>query len=80
MVLGVGVNPARWVPEAEGAGYDLPVELAMAVEGFEDKVSVLTGFDTPPQWSQQLPALLAAHRYADWRRASRCGACPAGDL
>ncbi len=44
---GCGVNPKRWVPAKEGAGYDLPVELALGVQGFADKVSVLTGFDTP---------------------------------
>lgn len=44
---GCGCNPERWVPQTEGAGYDLPPELAMGVEGFSDKVSVLTGFDTP---------------------------------
>lgn len=44
---GCGCNPDRWVPQAEGADYDLPPELAMGLEGFTDKVSVLTGFDTP---------------------------------
>ncbi len=44
---GCGINPQRWVPSREGAGYDLPPELAMAVDGFSDRVSVLTGFDTP---------------------------------
>lgn len=44
---GCGVNPQRWVPTAEGVGYDTPPELAMAVAGFADRVSVLTGFETP---------------------------------
>ncbi|MGD8316124.1 MAG: DUF1552 domain-containing protein [Myxococcales bacterium] len=44
---GCGMNPARWVPTIEGAGYDLPPELARGLEGFSNKVSVLTGFDTP---------------------------------
>ncbi len=44
---GCGMNPARWVPTIEGRGYDLPPELARGVEGFQDKISVLTGFDTP---------------------------------
>jgi hypothetical protein len=44
---GCGMNPARWVPTIEGSGYDLPPELARGVEGFRDKVSVLSGFDTP---------------------------------
>lgn len=44
---GCGVNPRRWVPAADGTGYDTPPELAMAVEGFQDRISVLTGFDTP---------------------------------
>ena len=52
---GCGVNPERWVPTAEGTGYDLPVELAMAVEGFQDKVSVLTGFDTPLNGRNNFP-------------------------
>ncbi len=43
---GCGMNPKRWVPSQEGKGYDLPPELAMAVEGFADQVSVLTGFDS----------------------------------
>lgn len=44
---GCGMNPARWVPTTIGAGYDLPPELALGVEGLSDKVTVLTGFDTP---------------------------------
>jgi hypothetical protein len=44
---GCGVNPDRWVPSAEGVGYDVPPELSMAVGGFRDRVSVLSGFDTP---------------------------------
>jgi len=44
---GCGMNPARWVPPTEGRGYELLPELAEGVEGFADKVSVLTGFDTP---------------------------------
>lgn len=44
---GCGMNPARWVPTIEGSGYDLPPELARGLEGFESKVSVLSGFDTP---------------------------------
>ncbi len=43
---GCGMNPGRWVPSKEGPGYDLPPELAMGIEGFSHKVSVLTGFDT----------------------------------
>ena len=33
---GCGINPDRWVPNADGAGYDLPVELAMADMGFTE--------------------------------------------
>jgi len=44
---GCGMNPDRWVPSTAGAGYDLPAELAMGIDGFADRVSVLTGFDTP---------------------------------
>jgi hypothetical protein len=44
---GCGMNPGRWVPSTDGPGYDLPPELAQGVAGFENKVSVLSGFDTP---------------------------------
>lgn len=44
---GCGMNPARWVPERAGAGYDLPPELALAVGDLQDRITVLTGFDTP---------------------------------
>ena len=55
---GCGMNPERWTPTTEGAGYDLPVELA-ALGGVAEHVSVLSGFgvtwrrisriDTPSQ-------------------------------
>ena len=48
---GCGVNPDRWTPSSEGAGYDLPIELraldrelAPGVK-LRDKVSILSGFD-----------------------------------
>ncbi|MFT5433170.1 MAG: hypothetical protein ACI9OJ_003875 [Myxococcota bacterium] len=44
---GCGINPSRWVPTTDGAGYDTPPELAMAVAGYQDRILVLTGFDTP---------------------------------
>lgn len=44
---GCGMNPDRWVPDTTGAGYDLKEELAMGLEGFQDQVTVLSGFDTP---------------------------------
>lgn len=40
---GCGMNPDRWTPTTEGAGYDLPVELA-ALAGVAEHVSVLSGF------------------------------------
>ena len=52
---GCGMNPARWVPSAEGAGYDLPPELARGVGELRDKVSVLTGFDTPLNGRNNFP-------------------------
>lgn len=52
---GCGVNPSRWVPGADGAGYDLPPELALAVGPFQDKLSVLTGFDTPLNGRNNFP-------------------------
>lgn len=52
---GCGMNPQRWVPSKEGAGYDLPVELAMGIDGFADKVTVFTGFDTPLNGRNNFP-------------------------
>ena len=52
---GCGMNPGRWVPSKEGAGYDLPPELAMGIAGFADKVNVLTGFDTPLNGRNNFP-------------------------
>ena len=52
---GCGINPSRWVPSTDGAGYALPAELAMALGGFQDKVSVLTGFDTPLNGRNNFP-------------------------
>lgn len=52
---GCGVNPGRWVPTKEGAGYDLPPELAAGIEGFAHKVNVLTGFDTPLNGRNNFP-------------------------
>ena len=52
---GCGINPTRWVPSIDGVGYDLPVELALAVGGFQDKISVLTGFDTPLNGRNNFP-------------------------
>ncbi|MGB0590010.1 MAG: DUF1552 domain-containing protein [Myxococcota bacterium] len=52
---GCGINPERWVPSVDGVGYDRPVELAMAVGGFQDKISVLTGFDTPLNGRNNFP-------------------------
>ena len=40
---GCGMNPERWTPTKQGAGYDLPPELA-ALDGLSDRVSVLSGF------------------------------------
>ena len=40
---GCGMNPDRWTPTKDGAGYDLPVELA-ALGGISEHVSVLSGF------------------------------------
>lgn len=48
---GCGMNPERWVPTNEGAGYDLPVELQALDRELDsggrlrDKVSILSGFD-----------------------------------
>ena len=52
---GCGMNPARWVPETLGKDYDLPPELAMAIEGYSHKVSVLSGFDTPVNGANNHP-------------------------
>ncbi|MCO4761314.1 MAG: DUF1552 domain-containing protein [Myxococcales bacterium] len=52
---GCGMNPQRWVPTKDGAGYDLPPELAMGLEGLSNKVSVLTGFDTPLNGRNNFP-------------------------
>ncbi len=48
---GCGMNPDRWTPSAEGAGYDLPIELqaldrelAPGIK-LRDQVSILSGFD-----------------------------------
>ncbi len=48
---GCGMNPDRWVPANEGAGYDLPIELQALdreLDGgvrLRDVVSILSGFD-----------------------------------
>ncbi|MGB8329081.1 MAG: DUF1552 domain-containing protein [Polyangiales bacterium] len=48
---GCGVNPERWTPATEGAGYELPIELqALDRElangtKLRDQVSILSGFD-----------------------------------
>src|SRR5471032_2685384 len=41
---GLGVNPARWVPEKVGADYDIKSELS-AIEPYKSRISVLSGFD-----------------------------------
>lgn len=63
---GCGMNPARWVPANEGAGYDLPVELA-ALAGVSDRVSVLSGFGVSldgrpniPHWTGVMATLTGA--------------------
>ncbi len=43
---GCGMNPERWVPNSDGTGYDLKPELALGLAGFQNKVTVLSGFDT----------------------------------
>lgn len=43
---GCGMNPQRWVPDGDGAGYDLKPELELGLRGVQDKVTVLSGFDT----------------------------------
>jgi hypothetical protein len=40
---GCGVNASRWIPQARGANYDLPPELA-ALASVRAKVNVLSGF------------------------------------
>ncbi len=41
---GCGMNPDRWIPQRDGADYDLPPELA-PLEAVREHVSVLSGFD-----------------------------------
>jgi len=51
---GCGMNPDRWVPEAEGADYDLPPELE-ALADVREHVSVLSGFNTVLDGRPNLP-------------------------
>lgn len=63
---GCGMNPERWVPASDGAGYDLPVELA-ALDGLSQHVSVLSGFGVTldgraniPHWTGVMATLTGA--------------------
>lgn len=63
---GCGMNPERWVPSREGAGYDLPPELA-ALDGLGGQVSVLSGFGVAldgrpniPHWTGVMSTLTGA--------------------
>ena len=51
---GCGMNPDRWVPESEGADYDLPPELEALAE-VRRHVSVLSGFNTVLDGRPNLP-------------------------
>jgi len=42
---GCGINPDRWVPSIDGAGYDLPPELD-AIADLQSEISILSGFNT----------------------------------
>ncbi len=64
---GCGMNPDRWVPTKEGPGYDLPVELAAALDGVSEHVSVLSGFGVTldgraniPHWTGVMATLTGA--------------------
>ena len=39
---GCGFNPGRWMPNKEGAGYDMGVEMA-ALQPFRDKMNIVSG-------------------------------------
>jgi hypothetical protein len=58
---GCGMNPDRWTPTNEGAGYDLPIELqALDRElpnggRLRDQVSILSGFDVKLDGSPNFP-------------------------
>ena len=63
---GCGMNPDRWTPERDGAGYDLPIELA-PLAGLSDRVSVLSGFGVAldgranlPHWTGVMATLTGA--------------------
>ena len=63
---GCGMNPDRWTPTTEGAGYELPVELA-ALDGVSQHVSVLSGFGVTldgraniPHWTGVMSTLTGA--------------------
>ncbi len=51
---GCGMNPDRWVPETEGADYDLPPELE-ALADVRRHVSILSGFNTILDGRPNLP-------------------------
>jgi hypothetical protein len=51
---GCGMNPERWAPPTEGADYELSPEL-IALEGVEDRVSILSGFSTILDGRPNLP-------------------------
>ena len=51
---GCGMNPDRWVPDTEGADYDLPPELD-ALTDVREHVSVLSGFNTVLDGKPNLP-------------------------
>ncbi len=51
---GCGMNPDRWVPENDGADYELSPELA-ALAGIKEQVSVLSGFNTVLDGRPNLP-------------------------
>ena len=51
---GCGMNPDRWAPSIEGPDYDLPPELE-ALDGVQDQVSVLSGFNTILDGRSNLP-------------------------
>ena len=40
---GCGLTPNRWVPQKQGAGYDMPPELK-PLEAFKDRLSIFSGF------------------------------------